>query len=413
MTTEEHRAAGWRGRASPIAATEYAARRAALSERAAAAGAGVQVWWASHRIFYLCEFAFAPTERPIGLVVGPDGEALLFVPRLELEHAEAYAHVDRVVTYAEYPGQVHPMQVLADELRTMLPAGGRGGAFAGDGDGYAPVMGYRGPRLSDLVGTRFMPLDEAIEDAMMVKSPAEVALIRESAYWAGRAHRLLQDHTRVGRNESEVEIAASASAAAELEAAYQGTFRALSFGRTGPFALYRGQVGVHSALPHSLTINAVFQPGDTLVTGASSPMFGYWSELERTMVIGEPSTEQRRFFGHMLELQTLAIDACRAGRPCDSVDRAVRAYFAANDLEPYWRHHVGHNVGIRYHEGPFLDIGDDTIMEPGMLFTVEPGVYVPGLGGFRHSDTILVTDGDPEYLTDYPRDLESLVLPLD
>lgn len=366
------------------------------------------MWWGNHRIFYLCGFAFAPTERPIGLVIGTDGESVLFVPRLELEHAEAYAHVDRVVTYPEYPGEEHPMRVLAAELRAM----GLGSSFAGDGDGYAKVMGYRGPKLTELTGASFVALDDVIEDAMMVKSPAEVALIRESAYWAGRAHRLLQDATRVGRNESEVEVHSAAQAGAELEAAYQGTFRALSFGRTGPFALYRGQVGVHSALPHSLTINAVFQPGDTLVTGASGPMFGYWSELERTMFMGEPSAEQRRFFGHMLELQTLAIDACRAGRPCSSVDREVRAYFDANDLQPYWRHHVGHNVGIRYHEGPFLDIGDDTIMQPGMLFTVEPGVYVPGLGGFRHSDTILVTEGDPEYLTDYPRDLESLVLPL-
>ena len=409
MTTDEHRAAGWRGRAEPITAQEYGTRRSLLSARATEAGASCQVWWGNHRIFYLCGFAFAPTERPIGLIIGASGESVLFVPRLELEHAEAYAHVDRVATYPEYPGEVHPMQVLAAELRNM----GSKGAFAGDGDGYAKVMGYRGPKLSDLTGASFLPLDDVIEDEMMVKSPAEVALIRESAYWAGRAHRLLQDATRVGRNESEVEIESASRAGAELEAAYQGTFRALSFGRTGPFALYRGQVGVHSALPHSLTINAVFQPGDTLVTGASGPMFGYWSELERTMFMGEPSAEQQRYFGHMLELQTLAIDACRAGKPCSSVDRAVRAYFVDNGLEPYWRHHVGHNVGIRYHEGPFLDSGDDTLMEPGMLFTVEPGVYVPGLGGFRHSDTILVTDGDPEYLTDYPRDLDSLVLPLE
>lgn len=408
MTTEEHLANGWQGRAVPITAQEYAARRAAMTEHAAAAGTSLQVWWGNHRIFYLCGFAFAPTERPIGLVIGPTGESVLFAPRLELEHAEAYAFVDRVVTYPEYPGEVHPMRLLADELRAM----GLKGSFAGDGDGYAKVMGYRGPKLTDLTGAAFVPLDDVIEDTMMVKSPAEVALIRESAFWAARAHRLLQDLTRVGRNESEVEVEASAQAGAELEAAYQGTFRALSFGRTGPFALYRGQVGVHSALPHSLTINAVFQPGDTLVTGASGPMFGYWSELERTMFLGEPSADQWRYFGHMLALQDLAIDACRAGRPCSSVDRAVRAYFAEHDLQPYWRHHVGHNVGIRYHEGPFLDIGDDTVMQPGMLFTVEPGVYVPGLGGFRHSDTILVTDAEPEYLTDYPRAIESLVLPV-
>jgi Xaa-Pro aminopeptidase len=161
-----------------------------------------------------------------------------------------------------------------------------------------------------------------------------------------------------------------------------------------------------------LNINAVFKEGDTLVTGASCPMFGYYSELERTMFIGEPSSEQKRLFHHMLALQDLAIEHCVVGQPCSSVDKAVRDYFDAHDLWEHWRHHVGHNIGVRYHEGPFLDIGDETIMEAGMLFTVEPGLYAPGVGGFRHSDTILVTEQGPEFLTQYPRDLDSLILPV-
>ncbi|MGD0714985.1 MAG: M24 family metallopeptidase [Gaiellaceae bacterium] len=77
-----------------------------------------------------------------------------------------------------------------------------------------------------------------------------------------------------------------------------------------------------------------------------------------------------------------------------------------------WRHHVGHAIGLRYHEGPFLDRGDETEIRPGMVFTVEPGLYAPGVGGFRHSDTIAVTDDGVEWLTYYPRDLESLTLPV-
>lgn len=396
------------GLATPIQAEEYRARRENLLARAVGSGVNGMVWWANHRIFYLSGFAFVPTERPIALLISAAGETVLFLPRLEVEHAEAYAHVDRVVTYPEYPDAVHPMEHLARHLKEL----GIDRRFGGDGDGYARVMGYRGPKLSTLTGAEFEPLDDLIEDIMQVKSAAEIALIRESARWGGRAHQLLQELTRVGRTETEVEIEVEAKAGADLRDAYQGRHRALSWGRTGPHAGYRGQIGAHSALPHSLNINAVFQPGDTLVTGASCPMFGYWSELERTMFMGEPSAEQRKFFGHMLALQDLTIDACRAGNPCSSVDEKCRAYFERNGLKPYWRHHVGHNIGIRYHEGPFLDIGDRTIMQPGMLFTVEPGIYVDGVGGFRHSDTILVTEGEPEFLTDYPRDLESLVIPV-
>ncbi|MBA2667556.1 MAG: aminopeptidase P family protein [Trueperaceae bacterium] len=392
--------------ATPIAAAEYRARRDRLLGHPETTDVDGFVWWGNHRVFYLCGFAFAPTERPIALLMRRGGETVLFVPRLEVEHAEAYANVDRVVAYPEYPDVTHPMTHLTKLLREL----GLTSAFGGDGDGAPRVMGYRGPKLSEASGASFVALDDVLEATMQVKSPAEIALIRESAYWAGRAHRLLQDATSVGRTETEVEMEAGAGATAELLAAYRGAYRALSWGGSGPFATYRGQIGAHSALPHSLNVNAVFAAGDTLVTGASCPMFGYWSELERTMFIGDPSVEQGIYFGHMLALQDLAIDACRAGRTCSSVDGAVRDYFAEHDLGDAWRHHTGHNVGIRYHEGPFLDVGDDTVMESGMLFTVEPGLYVPGLGGFRHSDTIVVTDDEPEFLTDYPRDLDRLVL---
>ena len=393
--------------AGPIGADEHRQRREHLLAHPDAAGLDALVWWANHRVMYLSGFAFVPTERPIALVVTAGGESVLFVPRLEVEHAEAYAHVDRVVSYPEYPDRIHPMRHLADELRAL----GVKSAFGGDGDGYPKVMGYRGPKLSEVTGASFVPLDDLLETMMQVKSPAEVALIRESARWGARAHRLLQELTAVGRSETEVEDEAAARANAELLAAYAGTYRPMSWGRSGPHAGYRGQIGTHSALPHSLTTNAVFQPGDTLVTGASCPMFGYWSELERSMVVGEPSHDQRRWFGHMLALQDLAIDACRPGRTCASVDEAVRAYVDEHGLGDAWRHHVGHNIGLRYHEGPFLDVGDETAMEAGMLFTVEPGLYVPGLGGFRHSDTILVTDDEPEFLTDYPRELDELIIP--
>ncbi|MDR7543506.1 MAG: M24 family metallopeptidase, partial [Armatimonadota bacterium] len=108
--------------------------------------------------------------------------------------------------------------------------------------------------------------------------------------------------------------------------------------------------------------------------------------------------------------QETAFEAIRPGRPCADVDRAVRAYFEKHDLMGCWRHHVGHALGIGIHEAPFLDIGDATEIKAGMVFSVEPGIYVNGFAGFRHSDTILVTERGIEMLTYYPRDLESLVI---
>ena len=107
-------------------------------------------------------------------------------------------------------------------------------------------------------------------------------------------------------------------------------------------------------------------------------------------------------------------------RPVTSVDRAVLDYFDENGIRELWRQHTGHGIGLRNHEAPFLDIGDHTsvepgmvfAIEPGMVFTVEPGLYDPAIGGFRHSDTVVVTEDGVEILTDYPRDLESLTIPV-
>jgi Xaa-Pro aminopeptidase len=91
---------------------------------------------------------------------------------------------------------------------------------------------------------------------------------------------------------------------------------------------------------------------------------------------------------------------------------AVRAYYDKHNLMPYWKHHSGHAIGLRYHEGPFLDTGDETVLQPGMVFTVEPGFYAPNLGGFRHSDTVAVTAAGIKLMTYYPRDWQSLVIPV-
>jgi Xaa-Pro dipeptidase len=112
----------------------------------------------------------------------------------------------------------------------------------------------------------------------------------------------------------------------------------------------------------------------------------------------------------MKRAHEVAFEAIRPGAWCWDVDRAVRAYYEEHELMKYWKHHTGHAIGLRYHVGPFLDTGDHTVIRPGMVFTVEPGLYVPELGGFRHSDTVAVTEEGIEFLTEYPRELEGLTI---
>lgn len=390
-----------------ITDAEHRARCDVLLEAVQSEGCSGVVLFDADYIKYYTGFAFIPTERPMAFLMSADGERRLFVPRLEVEHAQANALIEQVDHYPEYPGHPHPMTVLAGAANAM----GLRGKLAADQDGYPWIFGYRGPGLAEVTGAEIHLMRAAVEDQMMIKSEAEVNLLRESCRWANLAHTLLQRYTRPGVTETEVEHRASNEATYAMLDAIGPMYRGQSSYYAGAIAGYRGQIGRNAAIPHALANNIVFREGDLLVTGASAPVWGYVSELERTMILGKPTDEQRRYFDHMVALQDLAIAALQPGRRCAEVDLAVREYFTQHDLMPYWKHHTGHAIGLRYHEAPFLDTGDDTVIRPGMVFTIEPGLYVPGMGGFRHSDTVLITNDGSEMLTYYPRDLESLTLP--
>jgi Xaa-Pro dipeptidase len=357
-------------------------------------------------ILYFTAFAFVPTERPMAFAMNAAGDKALFVPKLEVEHAQAQTGFDRVESYVEYPDQPHPMEVLRGPLGDM----GIAGRVGVDSDGYPWILGYRGPTLSELTAAEVTRVADFVEDLMAVKSEAELALIGESARWGNLAHRLLQRYTRAGETETAVSMLAGNEATLAMLDTLGHLYRAQSPFSNGAAAGYRGQIGRNAAVPHTLANNMVFQEGDVLVSGAAAPVWGYNSELERTMFIDAPTEHQQEMFAHMKAAQEIAFDELRPGKLCSDVDRAVRRYYEAHDLMRYWKHHSGHAIGLRYHEGPFLDIGDDTMLQPGMVFTVEPGLYAPELGGYRHSDTVAITEAGAEMITYYPRDLEALII---
>ncbi len=325
---------------------------------------------------------------------------------MEKEHAENLAIVDQVVDYIEYPHETHPIDLVVETMKSMNFSS----LFSSDHDGYPWIFGYQGRRFSEIFDWIPHYATSFIESEMMIKSDAEIELIRESAKWGNLAHMYLQRYTTIGKTETEVSLRASMDATMAMMDAIGPIYRAQSYFNRGVSAGYRGQIGRNSAIPHALANNIIFQEGDVLVTGANAPCWGYNSELERTMFIGKPDDEQYRIFQHMLNLQDLALESIQPGTKCSETDQTIRYYYEEHDLMQYWKHHVGHAIGIRYHEGPFLDIGDPTDILPGMVFTVEPGLYVPGMGGFRHSDTAVVREDGVELLTYYPREIDALII---
>jgi Xaa-Pro aminopeptidase len=387
-----------------ISQAEYARRVEAVATGMDAAGLDALCVFYPARVAYLTGFHHIPTERPIALVIGSSGESSLVVPAVEKEHAEGATSVDHVRVYFEYPGAQPPMESVVDVLTEMNARADRTGA---DHDGYVPYWGYRGPRLSDLVGVEPLDSELIIEGLRRVKSAAELACIQLSCDWAVRAHHRMQEAITVGKTEMECYTPPATESLFEMVREMPG-WRPRGGDDTGLVAMFVG--GRATAMPHGFVKGHGIQPGDVLVSGAGANIDGYRSELERTMIVGEPTPEQRRAFDAMLALQTRAIEVMAPGVPAGEVELATVHLAEELGVDGNLRHHVGHSIGLEGHEAPFLDRGDDAVLEPGMVFTVEPGVYFKELGGFRHSDTVVITENGCRVMTDYPRELNDLII---
>ena len=200
-----------------------------------------------------------------------------------------------------------------EALVELLGALGVRDRLGADHDGYPWVFGYRGPSLGEL-GFPPAPVADLVEDQLAIKSDGGArTAARELQVGEPRAHAAAALHAAGRVRDRGREPRVDGSDVRDARCDRPALSRAEPW-FSGAVAGYRGQIGRNAAIPHALPNNIVFQAGDVLVTGATAPVWGYHSELERTMVIGPPSDEQKRMFDHMLALQDLAIDAIRPGR---------------------------------------------------------------------------------------------------
>ncbi len=360
-------------------------------------------------------FIFVQTERPVCVLVTPDDVAIT-VPRLELERASSddVPILESVEHYYEYPGgdgtyYVHPQQTPEEAIRTMLAE--RGVKYvAADISGAPHYWGYTGPTLAECAGVDVEVVDW-IEEFRKRKSDVEIELIKESAMWANLTHRKLLEYVEPGELELVISKRASIKASRSMYDALGDRYTPRSMGGFPTWCSFLS--GPNTALPHGLSGTRRVQRGDILVTGAISNVGGYRSELERTMFVGTPTDEHRHYFEIVTEAQRIAIEESGPGIPCAYVDQCVHDYFHEQGVLEYAQHHTGHNLGMEGHERDFIDRGSDEVMQPGHVYSIEPGIYRPGVAGYRHSDTIVITDSGVEQVTYFPSDLESVTITLE
>lgn len=362
--------------------------------------------------FYLTGYSYITTERPAALIIPVEGEMTFMGPLLEIDHIPLKTRLIKdIKTYYDYPGKKHPMDYFAQFLKEMKLANKRIGTD--NMAGATGTWGYEGPLITKkLPKAEFVHAKDVVDSMRLIKSEEEIALIRESAKWANLAHTLLQEYTAPNTWDFDVAAAASHEASTVMKKTLGPDYEPQRWGRSPASAVYRGQVGEMSAIPHSIATKRLMREGDVLVTGAGADVGGYSCELERTMFLGEPTPKQRKYFETMLKAQDEAFKAFKPGAKCSSVDEVATRIFRKAGLSKFLRHHTGHGLGLEGHEPPWLDVGNNAPLKPGMVLSCEPGIYEAGFGGFRHSDTVLITEDGAEVITYYPRDIESLTIPV-
>src|SRR6266566_366631 len=364
----------------------------------------------STRILYSTGFAHISTERPLAAVIPNEKPPFFMAPHLEYDHIrEECPLADEVLTYPDYPGEMHPMRVFAKFLAQKALASSR--IATDSAEGAAGGYGYRGPSLRDLMGrAKFIDGRDIVDKLRLIKSRQEIRLLRESAKWSEVAHEILLENTHSGLHDSLVAVKSSYDALARMLKKLGQSYVQLKIALSPVVVGFRGQVGANSAIPHAVYTMNKIRRGDVLVTEAGVEVGGYTSELERTVIVGKPSSRAKRCFEAMLKAQDAALKEFRPGIRCSRIDQAARKSIEDSGLIDGHRHHTGHGIGLDGHEPPWLDPGDSTVIREGMVFSCEPGLYFPGYAGFRHSDTVVIMKRGMDFVTHYRRELEELTI---
>ena len=245
--------------------------------------------------------------------------------------------------------------------------------------------------IREVTGAPLSNLEENLLALRAVKEEEEIEIIRRSARIADKAMRAALKQLRDGVRE--FEIAAAAQDVMMREGA-----EILSF---EPFVMS----GENAWLPQRFSTSKEIKKGEMALFDMGCVYKGYCSDLTRTFSPGGLSAEQKKLFAVALEAQSRAVEAVAPGKTAGEIDAVARGYIAQQGYGDCFPHLTGHGVGLSIHEMPILDEGRETVLKPGMVVTVEPGIYVEGVGAARVEDMVLVTDGGHELLTDTPRNL--------
>lgn len=328
-------------------------------------------------LVYLVGHEPPPLERLTLLIVAQGGDPVLLVPELERPEAETAPGIEGVELVV-WPDGEDPYELAATILRP--------GRYAVSDRMWAShVLGLE----RAVPGCAFVAAGRALPLLRAVKDEEEIARLRAAAEGADAAFGEIVALSFAGRREVEV--------AADLERLLRERgHERVEFTIVGS--------GPNGASPHHEAGERAIEPGDAVVTDFGGVANGYCSDITRTVFVGEPTDEQRRVYDIVRAAQQAAFDAVRPGVAAQDIDRAARSLIADAGFAERFVHRTGHGIGLEVHEPPYIVEGEETPLQPGMTFSDEPGIYLPGRFGVRIEDQVVVTEAGGERLNHATRE---------
>lgn len=339
----------------------------------------------SASLVYLAGFNMGLSERPAFLLVPQSGEVSFLCPAFEAERVRRDSGIVQLITYTDEAGPIPALTQALSGLR----------------HGKRIAFEYRACRLleydvmAQALGGQIEMLDARpyLAELRMAKDATEQAYLQTAAEAADIMVAAIERNLAPGVSEQQLQ-----------EAAVQALAEAFPEAQIPFISIASGE---RTSLPHAGTSDRKLEAGDLVWVDLGASINGYVSDITRTFALGPLDTELARAYELVLAANLAACRAAKPGVTAEYLDEVARAVIRAGGFGEQFTHRTGHGIGLEVHEEPYIVAGNELVMQPGYAFTIEPGIYLPGKGGIRIEDNVVITETGAKVLTSYRRDLRS------
>ncbi|HEU5138978.1 MAG TPA: Xaa-Pro peptidase family protein [Bacillales bacterium] len=336
-------------------------------------------------VFYLTNFHCTPHERLLGLAVFPKEEPILICPGMETQQARKAGWNHEIIGYGDAED---PWALISQSLNK------RGITRANSVAIEKSQLTYqRAEKLHSIFPcSKFAEAEEKLEELRMIKDESELKALREAARLADVAVQTGVDAIKEGTTEMEI--------LAEVE--YEMKKKGISEMAFSTMVL----TGANAASPHGSPGNTPVRKGDLVLFDLGVVVDGYCSDITRTVAYDHVSHEQEKIYNTVLDAQKASLAKGKPGARIGDLDQTARQIISEAGYGEYFPHRIGHGLGMEAHEAPSMSENNNDVLKSGMVYTIEPGIYVPDVAGVRIEDDVYVTEKGYECLTQYPKELQ-------